>query len=204
MSPENIVVYKERMCPQLESYEITTHRLAKLNRTFIASVGGGVGGGIGSNIRPSPTPSPKRGSLLCAPHTHCTKDTELLAISQFAMYLLPSVLSTRTFKKVRKLDTELWATTWAGTRTRDNLTTGIVRKNVSYHHHHHSFILNLNFKVNYSDKNFSPVERHHIGRERESGNRIEFRNCWQKIHRKTTHILQQQKGYTSYRNRLTS
>lgn len=54
MSPENIVVYKERMCPQLESYEITTHRLAKLNRTFIASVGGGVGGASGQTFAHPP------------------------------------------------------------------------------------------------------------------------------------------------------
>ena len=67
-----------------------------------------------------------------------------------------------------------------------------------YHHH----ILNLNFKVNYSNKNFSLVERHHVGRE--SGNSTGFRNCWQKIHRKTTHVLRQQKGYAPYRNRLTS
>lgn len=149
------------------------------------------------------------------------KDPELLVISQFVLCFLPSVLLSRTFEKVRKLDTDLWTTTRAGGRMLDNRTLGTVQRNVlllllllsssssssSYlkpQHHPHHHILNLNVKVNYSDTYFSLLGRHHIRRERESGNCTEFRNCWQKIHRKTIHILWQQKGYTPHRNRLTS
>lgn len=146
------------------------------------------GGGLSGQIFTQPPQAQSVGVFSAPSYSLCQRHQVTCNVS---------VCLSRAFENARKArDTELWATTWRGSRILDNIPTRTVGRNVLLLLPLLLLLLllliinlNLNFKLNCSDTNFTLVRK---ACNIEKVGIIEFRN-WQHTsdrNRRITHPIE--------------